>query len=132
GTHISQHVRHNLIQELPEQQWNDMQLHALGRLDALPTQVRRELESAIDATSANRGLLVNLAINYGGRAEIVDAVNTILDMARLSGSIETLRIDEDQIVTSLYTEERPDPALLIRYFVDMMMFIYLLCLIVNT
>ena len=49
--------------------------------------MRRELESAIDATSANRGLLVNLAINYGGRAEIVDAVNSILEMARLDGSI---------------------------------------------
>ena len=56
-----------------------------------PHQVRRELESAVEATSANRGLLVNLAINYGGRAEIVDAVNAILDMARLDGSIDRCR-----------------------------------------
>src|SRR6266852_2542441 len=107
-------LRYYLKQELPDLQKNDIRLAAIGRLDALPTQVRRELESAVDATSANRGLLVNLAINYGGRAEIVDAVNSILDMARLDGSIETLKIDEDQIATSLYTASCPDPDLLIR------------------
>ena len=107
-------LRYYLKQELPDLQKNDIRLQAIGRLDALPSQVRRELESAIDATSANRGLLVNLAINYGGRAEIVDAVNTILDMARLDGSIGRLRIDEDLIATSLYTASSPDPDLLIR------------------
>jgi undecaprenyl diphosphate synthase len=76
--------------------------------------VRRELESVVDATSSNRGLLVNLAINYGGRAEIVDAVNSILDMARLDGSLSRLKIDEDLIATSLYTATCPDPDLLIR------------------
>jgi undecaprenyl diphosphate synthase len=76
--------------------------------------VRRELESTVEATSANRGLLVNLAINYGGRAEIVDAVNAVLDMARLDGSIQTLKLDEDLIATSLYTADCPDPDLLIR------------------
>ena len=76
--------------------------------------MRRELDAAVEATAANRGLLVNLAINYGGRAEIVDAVNAILDMARLDGSIESLKLDEDQISTSLYTADCPDPDLLIR------------------
>ena len=74
----------------------------------------RELDAAIEATSANRGLMLNLAINYGGRAEIVDAVNSILEMARLDGSIDTLKIDEDLISTSLYTAALPDPDLLIR------------------
>jgi undecaprenyl diphosphate synthase len=107
-------LRYYLRQELPELQKNDIRLQAIGRLDALPPQVRRELESAVEATSANRGLLVNLAINYGGRAEIVDAVNAILDMARLNGSVDSLKIDEDLIATSLYTAESPDPDLLIR------------------
>ena len=107
-------LRYYLKQELPELQKNDIRLQAIGRLDALPPQVRRELDSAVDATSANRGLLVNLAINYGGRAEIVDAVNSILDMARLDGSIETLKIDEELIATCLYTASCPDPDLLIR------------------
>jgi undecaprenyl diphosphate synthase len=107
-------LRYYLKQELPELQKNDIRLQAIGRLDALPPQVRRELEAAVDATSANRGLLVNLAINYGGRAEIVDAVNSILEMARLDGSIAHIRIDEDLIATSLYTASCPDPDLLIR------------------
>jgi undecaprenyl diphosphate synthase len=68
----------------------------------------------VEATAANRGLLVNLAINYSGRAEIVDAVNAILDMARLDGSVASLKFDEDQISTSLYTAACPDPDLLIR------------------
>jgi len=107
-------LRYYLKQELPDLQKNDIRLQAIGRLDALPHQVRRELESAVDATSNNRGLLVNLAINYGGRAEIVDAVNSILEMARLDGSIHSLKIDEDLIATSLYTSSCPDPDLLIR------------------
>jgi undecaprenyl diphosphate synthase len=107
-------LRFYLRQELPELQKNDIRLEAIGRVEALPPQVRRELESAVDATSANRGLLVNLAINYGGRAEIVDAVNAVLEMARLDGSIQTLKLDEDLIATNLYTAQCPDPDLLIR------------------
>jgi undecaprenyl diphosphate synthase len=107
-------LRYYLRQELPELQKNDIRLQAIGRLDALAPQVRRELDSAVEATAANRGLLVNLAINYGGRAEIVDAVNAILDMARLDGSVGSLKFDEDQISTSLYTAGCPDPDLLIR------------------
>jgi undecaprenyl diphosphate synthase len=107
-------LRYYLKQELPELQKNDIRLQAIGRLDALPAQVRRELESAVEATSSNRGMLVNLAINYGGRAEIIDAVNSILEMARLDGSVDKLRFDEDLISTSLYTASCPDPDLLIR------------------
>jgi undecaprenyl diphosphate synthase len=107
-------LRFYLKHELPDLQKNDIRLQAIGRLDALPDQVRRELEAVVDATSNNRGLLVSLAINYGGRAEIVDAVNSILEMARLDGSIHKLKIDEDLIATSLYTAACPDPDLLIR------------------
>jgi len=107
-------LRYYLRQELPELQKNDIRLVAIGRLDALAPTVRRELDAAVEATAANRGLLLNLAINYSGRAEIVDAVNAILDMARLNGSVGNLKFDEDQISTSLYTAECPDPDLLIR------------------
>jgi undecaprenyl diphosphate synthase len=107
-------LRYYIKQELPDLQKNDIRLQAIGRLDALPAQVRRELESAVDATSANRGLLVNLAINYGGRAEIVDAINTVLEMARLEGSIDSLKFDEELISSNLYTGACPDPDLLIR------------------
>jgi undecaprenyl diphosphate synthase len=107
-------LRYYLRQELPDLQKNDIRLQAIGRLEALPPQVRRELDAVIDATAANRGLLVNLAINYGGRAEIVDAINSVLAMARLDGSIGTLKLDEELISTTLYTAACPDPDLLIR------------------
>jgi undecaprenyl diphosphate synthase len=107
-------LRFYLRQELPELQKNDIRLQAIGRLDALPAPVRAELDANIEATSANRGLILNLAINYGGRAEIVDAINGILEMARLEGSVDCLKFDEDLISDSLYTASCPDPDLLIR------------------
>jgi undecaprenyl diphosphate synthase len=107
-------LRFYLRKELPELQKNDIRLQAIGRLDALPPDVRRELDAVVDATSGNRGLLVNLAINYGGRTEIVDAVNSILELARVEGSLSSLRVDEDQIAAHLYTYACPEPDLLIR------------------
>jgi undecaprenyl diphosphate synthase len=107
-------LRYYLRQELPDLQKNDIRLQAIGRLEALPPVVRRELEAVVEATSENRGLLVNLAINYGGRAEIVDAVNAILDVARLDGRLDSLRLDEELIAANLYTSGCPDPDLLIR------------------
>ena len=107
-------LRFYLRKELPELQKNDIRLQAIGRLDALPTDVRRELDAVVDATAGNRGLLVNLAINYGGRAEIVDAVNSILELARLDGRLSALRFDEETIAANLYTGSSPEPDLLIR------------------
>src|SRR5712671_2989369 len=107
-------LRFYLRRELPELQKNDIRLEAIGRLDALPAQVRAELDAAVEATSLNRGLLVNLAINYGGRAELVDAVNSVLDAARRSGKLGSLRFDEETISANLYTSDTPDPDLLIR------------------
>jgi undecaprenyl diphosphate synthase len=107
-------LRFYLRRELPDLQKNDIRLEAIGRLDALPVQVRDELEAAVAATAANRGLLVNLAINYGGRAELVDAVNSILDAARRRGELSGLRVDEELISANLYTSQSPDPDLLIR------------------
>src|SRR5438093_10876420 len=107
-------LRFYLRKELPELQKNDIRLAAIGRLDELPEQVQTELEAAAEATSLNRGLLVNLAINYGGRAELVDAVNAILDAARRSGKLSGLRLDEEMISANLYTSRTPDPHLLIR------------------
>jgi undecaprenyl diphosphate synthase len=107
-------LRYYLRKELPELQKNDIRLQAIGRLEALPVDVRRELDAVIDATAANRGLLVNLAINYGGRTEIVDAVNAILDQARREARLSSLRVDEDSIAAHLYTASSPAPDLLIR------------------
>lgn len=103
-----------LRRELPDLMENDISLQAMGRLDALPPQVRRELDSAVAATSGNGGMRLNLAINYSGRAELVDAINSIVEEARLSGKLSQLRVDEDQIAARLYTAGLPDPDLLIR------------------
>lgn len=107
-------LRFYLRKELPELQRNNIRLQAIGRLDALPSQVRAELDAVVYATSANRGLLVNLAINYSGRAELVDAINAVLQKARLDGNISTLEFDEETISSNLYTSNSSDPDLLIR------------------
>jgi undecaprenyl diphosphate synthase len=107
-------LRFYLRRELPELQKNDIRLEAIGRLDELPPAVRNELQAAVEATSGNRGLLVNLAINYGGRAELVDAVNDILETAQRDGTLSGLRLDEQMISQHLYTSRMPDPDLLIR------------------
>jgi undecaprenyl diphosphate synthase len=107
-------LHYYLRKELPDLQKNGIRLQAIGRVEALPPHVIRELESVVEATSGNRKLLVNLAVNYGGRAEIVDAVNAILDRARLEGRLPSLEIDERAIAEHLYTSSLPDPDLLIR------------------
>jgi undecaprenyl diphosphate synthase len=93
---------------------NGVRLRAIGRLDALPAAARRELLDAVETTSRNRRLLVNLAINYGGRAEVADAVNAILAGARARGTVDRLHVDERMIAAHLYTAGLPDPDLLIR------------------
>lgn len=107
-------LRFYLKKELPELQQNNIRLQAIGRLEALPDAVRRELEGVIEATSRNTGLLVNLAINYSGRAEILDAINGILEAARREGRLDSLRVDEELFAASLATANSPDPDLLIR------------------
>jgi len=107
-------LRFYLKKELPELQKNGIRLQAIGRLEALPAPVRAELESVVEATSRNRKLLVNLAINYSGRSEILDAVNGIIESARHEGRLDSLHVDEDTLAGRLYTASSPDPDLLIR------------------
>ncbi len=107
-------LRIYIRKELPNLMRNGIRLRAIGRLEALPAAARHELLAAIEATSRNRGLIVNLAINYGGRAEVADAINAILAGARARGTIERLHVDERMIAAHLYTAGLHDPDLLIR------------------
>jgi undecaprenyl diphosphate synthase len=107
-------LRLYLRRELPEMMENNIRFGALGRIDALPLPVQREIASTIEATSSNTGLSVNLAINYGGRAELSDAMNAILDDARSNGCLDSLEVTEEMIASRLYTAGLPDPDLLIR------------------
>ena len=104
-------LRIYLAAELPEMMKHDIRFSAIGRLDALPAFVRSELDSVIRRTENNRGLLLNLAINYGGRAELVDAVKSLVDEAQRGDKVQ---IDEAAISARLYTAGMPDPDLLIR------------------
>jgi undecaprenyl diphosphate synthase len=68
----------------------------------------------MDKTAANRGMRLNLAINYGGRTELIDAVNAIIENAKLEGNLDALEITEEGISSHLYTTGLKDPDLLIR------------------
>ncbi|MBV8551033.1 MAG: isoprenyl transferase [Acidobacteriaceae bacterium] len=107
-------LRFYLKRELPNLMRNDIQLVAIGRLESLPAGVQEELHSVMDQTACNRGMRLNLAINYGGRTELVDAVNTMLYNARLEGNLDSLEITEEGIAAHLYTAGVKDPDLLIR------------------
>ncbi|HKB07499.1 MAG TPA: polyprenyl diphosphate synthase, partial [Candidatus Polarisedimenticolia bacterium] len=87
--------------------------NVIGQMDELNPTIQRELQDAMVATRANTGLLFNIALSYGGRAEIVLAVNRILDDRRASGSPQT-PVDEAVFSRYLYTAGQPDPDLLIR------------------
>jgi len=107
-------LRYYLKRELPDLQNNGIRLQAIGKLNALPAPVRRELDSVVEATSGNRRLLVNLAINYSGRSEILDAINSVIEDARRQGRLDALHVDEGLLASHLYTATSPDPDLLIR------------------
>jgi undecaprenyl diphosphate synthase len=107
-------LRLYLSRELPDLLRNGIRFTCMGRLDQLPPQVRQELETAIEATARNTGMRLNVAINYSGRAELVDALNAIVEDARLEGRLRDLCVDEEAIASRLYTAGLPDPDLLIR------------------
>ena len=105
-------LRHYLHRELPELKRNGVRFQVIGRVDALPEAVQDDLDVAMVETAANSGLRLNVALNYGGRAEIVDAVNSILAHARkVDGEFH---VDEQMLSEHLYTSGLPDPDLLIR------------------
>jgi undecaprenyl diphosphate synthase len=107
-------LRHYLKRELSNLMENDIQLVAIGRVESLPGTVQQDLQYVMERTSRNEGMRLNLAINYGGRTELVDAVNALIDNARLEGSLDSLEVTESAIASHLYTSGLQDPDLLIR------------------
>lgn len=105
-------LRHYLRDELATLQENNIRLQAIGRIADLPRDARRELDHVIDATRSNTGLRVNLALNYSGRAELLDAVNRLVERAALTG--QPREITEEVLSGELSTAGLPDPDLLIR------------------
>ncbi len=92
---------------------NGVRLLATGRLSDIPQGPRRELEKAMERTSGNGGLALVLALSYGGRAEIVDAVRNLAG-GIADGRISPQGITEETIASGLYHPEIPDPDMIIR------------------
>lgn len=103
-----------LRREMPRLVENGIRFRAIGRLGQLEGRVREMLAEAEQNTRLNSGMTLNLAINYGGRAEIVDAVNRLLAAAKAEGRLDDLLVDEENLSEHLYTAGQPEPDLLIR------------------
>jgi undecaprenyl diphosphate synthase len=88
---------------------NGAQLRHIGSLDGVPTELRRRVEHAVDLTRCNSRLIVNVAFNYGGRAELVDAVRRLI-----ADGVQAEDVTEDRISAYLQTGGLPDPDLIIR------------------
>jgi undecaprenyl diphosphate synthase len=106
-------LREYLRKELPEIHRNNIRMLVIGRLDKLPQAVRDDVARAMDLTSGNSGMKLAVALNYGARAEIVDAFNSILEHLKNNGATSP-PVDEETISGHLYTAGLPDPDLLIR------------------
>ncbi len=102
-----------LTGELDEMLGNQISLRAIGQIERLPERVRTCLLDTIERTSSNTAMILNLALSYGGRAEIVGAVRRLAHKC-LSGILNPEDIDEAMFASNLDTAGLPDPDLLIR------------------
>ncbi|HTS68665.1 MAG TPA: isoprenyl transferase [Terriglobia bacterium] len=104
-------LRQYLKKEVDQLTRQNIRLDVIGRIHALPKPVVHDLQNTMDRTRQNTGLRLILALNYGGRAELVDAVNSLLAHVRRNGQ---MTVDEALLGEHLYTRGLPDPDLLIR------------------
>jgi undecaprenyl diphosphate synthase len=102
-----------LKSELEEMIDNGIRLQAIGRIEKLSEDTRKILEETMEKTSRNKDMVLTLALSYGGRQEILDAVMKIASRVR-KGELHVKEISEQIIADSLYTAYMPDPDLLIR------------------
>jgi undecaprenyl diphosphate synthase len=88
---------------------NDIRFRVIGRAEDLAPDIRKELEEAQAKTAGSNGMLFNIALNYGGRAEIVEAARRVIE-----AGVPAAELDEGRFAEHLYTAGQPDPDLLIR------------------
>jgi undecaprenyl diphosphate synthase len=100
--------------ELPTLNKNNIRLEYIGRQHELPDDVQERMEWARANTAQNTGTTLTLALNYSARSELVDAFRSMVNAASQNGGLEHLRIDEDTVSEHLYTNNLPDPDLVIR------------------
>jgi undecaprenyl diphosphate synthase len=96
-------------EELRTMHQNNVRVHFSGRLEELPRSLQEALNHGIESTSENTGIVFTLAVNYGGRAEIVDAVRDIV-----AAGFEAEDVTEEIISAHLYNPQQPEPDLMIR------------------
>ncbi len=101
------------LQEIDDLVRNNVRLIVTGRFQDIPYIRRKVLQDAIRRTASNDGLTLNLALSYGGRVEILDAVKALCKSA-LDGKVDIDQLDESKFSEFLYTAGLPDPDLLIR------------------
>jgi undecaprenyl diphosphate synthase len=106
-------LREYLKRELPVMHKNNIRFRVIGRETELSAAVRKDLQEAKQVTAHNTGMNLLIALNYGGRAELVDAFNSLLGEVGLM-NLPEFRADEQTISDHLYTAAIPDPDLLIR------------------
>src|SRR3984957_13076089 len=102
-----------MIEERSTIMEQNISVSVIGRRDDIPEVVRREMQKTIELSAANTGMRLCLAINYGSRAELVDAVREIARKVR-DGELDPGAINETTLCDALYTAGMPDPDLLIR------------------
>jgi len=110
---LMQILRQYLRSELAEMMENDIRLHAIGDIDGLQAPVRKLLAETMARTAGNRGMVLNLALSYGGQDEIIRAVRRIAEDVR-DGKLGAGDINRQSFAAYLYTAGIPDPDLLIR------------------
>ncbi|MGQ0613809.1 MAG: polyprenyl diphosphate synthase [Planctomycetaceae bacterium] len=106
-------LRRFLVRERGEIMDNGIRLTAIGRLDQLPDEVRRDLEKSREMSRDNTGMVLNLALSYGGRQEITDAMRSIAARVR-AGELDPEAITEELVAAHLYQRDMPPLDLLIR------------------
>jgi undecaprenyl diphosphate synthase len=104
-------LRQYVRRDLDYMKRNNVRLQVIGRWQELPQKVQEDVTRAVQETAVNDGLQVVVALNYSGRGELVDAVNSVLAEAK---SQSQTSVTEDRLAAHLYTRDFPDPDLLIR------------------
>lgn len=106
-------IARNLNDELPSMKTNNIRVKHIGRRENLPDYLLRQIDECVQQTRDNSGLILALALNYGGRAEIADAFQILLRQVQ-SGEISAEEVDEKRIENTLYTAGLPEPDLMVR------------------
>jgi undecaprenyl diphosphate synthase len=110
---LMKYLVHYLKTETPELNKNNVKLEVIGHIYRLPEAVQEQLKKSIATLAKNNGLTLIMALSYGGRTEIVDAVRAIAEKAQ-RGKLDPADINDEVVSQHLYTRNWPDPDVLIR------------------